>query len=100
MILLLELLLHHARRQWSCQPKRSTLVTRLAQDFSRVVHADFHTDSQGRRVRTKHMASTSEMVNSTLWARRPRRYYEFYPKRLQVQVATCWRRAGVYAKAT
>jgi hypothetical protein len=39
-----------------CQPQRSTIVTRMAEDFSRAMRADFHVDAQGRRVRTKHVA--------------------------------------------
>jgi hypothetical protein len=40
-----------------CQPQRSTIVNRLAEDFSRAMRADFHVDPQGRRVRTKHVAT-------------------------------------------
>jgi len=40
-----------------CQPQRSTIVTRLAEEFSRAMRADFHLDPQGRRVRTKHVAT-------------------------------------------
>jgi hypothetical protein len=40
-----------------CQPQRSTIVNRLAEEFSRAMRADFHVDPQGRRVRTKHMAT-------------------------------------------
>ena len=40
-----------------CQPQRSTIVNRLAEDFSRAMRADFHIDPQGRRVRTKHVAT-------------------------------------------
>jgi len=39
-----------------CQPQRSTIINRLAEDFSRAMRAEFHTDPQGRRVRTKHVA--------------------------------------------
>jgi hypothetical protein len=39
-----------------CQPQRSTIVSRLAEEFSRAMRADFHVDPQGRRVRTKHVA--------------------------------------------
>ncbi len=39
-----------------CQPQRSTIVNRLAEEFSRAMRADFHVDPQGRRVRTKHVA--------------------------------------------
>lgn len=39
-----------------CQPQRSTIVNRLAEDFSRAMRADFHVDLQGRRVRTQNMA--------------------------------------------
>jgi hypothetical protein len=34
-----------------CQPQRSTIVNRLAVDFSRAIRADFHVDPQGRRIR-------------------------------------------------
>jgi len=39
-----------------CQPQRSTIINRLAEEFSRAMRAEFHTDPQGRRVRTKHIA--------------------------------------------
>ena len=52
-----------------CQPQRSTIVTRLAEDFSRAMRADFHTDAQGRRVRTKHMATYERNGKQyALWA--------------------------------
>ena len=50
-----------------CQPQRSTMVTRLAEDFSRAMRADFHTDAQGRRVRRSTWPRTSEMESSTLF---------------------------------
>ena len=40
-----------------CLPQRSTIVNRLAEEFSRAMRAEFHIDPQGRRVRTKHMAT-------------------------------------------
>ena len=52
-----------------CQPQRSTMVTRLAEDFSRAMRADSHIDPQGRRVRTKHMASYERNGKQyALWA--------------------------------
>jgi hypothetical protein len=43
--------------QGLCQPQRSTIVNRLAEDFSRAMRGEFYIDTQGRRVRTKHMAT-------------------------------------------
>jgi hypothetical protein len=39
-----------------CLPQRSTIINRLAEEFSRAMRAESHTDPQGRRVRTKHVA--------------------------------------------
>ena len=35
-----------------CLPQRSTIVNRLAEEFSRAMRAEYHLDSQCRRVRT------------------------------------------------
>jgi hypothetical protein len=52
-----------------CQPQRSTIVNRLAEDFSRAMRAEFHIDSQGRRVRTKHVATFERNGKQyALWA--------------------------------
>lgn len=52
-----------------CQPQRSTIVTRLAEEFSRAMRADFHVDPQGRRVRTKHVATYERGGKQfSLWA--------------------------------
>ena len=40
-----------------CQPQRLTIVNRLAEEFARAMRADFQIDRQGRRVRTKHVAT-------------------------------------------
>ena len=54
-----------------CQPQRSTIVNRLAEDFSRAMRADFHVDPQGRRVRTKHVATYERGGKQfALWAER------------------------------
>ena len=52
----------HALAAWAydnglCQPQRSTIVNRLAEEFSRAMRAEYHVDSQGRRVRSKHVAT-------------------------------------------
>lgn len=40
-----------------CQPQWSTIVNRMVEEFSRAMRADFHVDPQGRRVRTKQVAT-------------------------------------------
>jgi hypothetical protein len=57
-----------------CQPQRSTIVNRLAEEFSRAMRADFHIDPQGRRVRTKHVGSccpTPAKVKSAMFLPNP-----------------------------
>lgn len=52
-----------------CQPQRSTIVNRLAEEFSRAMRTEFHTDAQGRRVRTKHVATYDQNGKQiALWA--------------------------------
>lgn len=52
-----------------CQPQRSTMVNRLAEEFARAMRVEFHTDPQGRRVRTKHMATYERNGKQyALWA--------------------------------
>jgi hypothetical protein len=52
-----------------CQPQRSTIVNRLAEEFSRAMRGESHTDPQGRRVRTKHMATYERNGKQyALWA--------------------------------
>lgn len=51
----------HDIAQWALEigrwaPQRSTLVNRCAEEISRALREDYITDSQGRRVRAKHVA--------------------------------------------
>jgi hypothetical protein len=55
--------------QGLCIPQRSTIVNRLAEEFSRAMREDSFVDAQGRRVRSKHVATYERNGRQySLWA--------------------------------
>lgn len=60
-------------RKGTLAPKPMDAVSAIARDLSRAAREQYHTDPQGRRVRTKHARKVQEFkdgewVQSTLWA--------------------------------